>query len=114
MTLHIFELQESKKAIHEAYHQPSVHAVSWMISDPILVSQCRAASTRKQYEQVVSDAVNSRQRHEKHFKMIPPSGVSPWKEWVYRQPHRLPVRVAGDLWEIAPVDDLTLALLRWG
>ena len=112
MTLHITELRK----IPAAHEPPSVYVETWVIHDASLVARLRAATTREAYEKVVIAAISSPFWDDKHRRMIPPSGVSPWKEWAHQKPHRLPVRWLGGslLWEVAPIDEGTLALLCWG
>jgi hypothetical protein len=97
-------------------HTPSVYVETWEIEDAALVARLRAATTREAYEKVVIAAISSPFWGDRRRRMIPPSGISPWKEWAQQKPYRRPVRwLEGSLlWEAAPINDQTLALLCWG
>ena len=91
----------------------SVPVESWEVRSREAVRRLNVALDRTEYEEAVRWAVMHPSRKAVAVKMIPPEGISPFKEWRVERPYRDRVPWYNGVWEAAPQDDETVVVLLW-
>jgi hypothetical protein len=94
------------------YVAHSIPVDVWEVRSREAVLRLREAINRAEYEEAVKWAVARSDRKIVALGMIPPEGISPWKEWRHESFYRGGVNWHNGCWEAAPKDDDTVVLLR--